>query len=152
MIQRRGVNVMPLNHPNVAFKYYVEITDRETETVGGRFADIAVFNRLLDDADAPVARATLALALHEGPGFPTGAQLKSLRLRADNAMTHLIEMDRIRAIGEGPRKGWVWSDRDINDEERLRRAKDPPEPPIAIVRMSAPEAFVVVIGPPKEDE
>lgn len=146
MIQRRGGTFTTLNHPTVAFKYYVEITGKETETVGGRFADIAVFSRLLDDADAPVARATLALALHDGPGFPSAAQLKSLRLRADNAMTHLIEMGRIRRVGDDPRTGWVWSDRNINDEEWLRRAKAPPEPPIAIVRITPPEAFVVVIG------
>lgn len=58
-------------------------------------------------------------------------------------------MDRIRVIGEGPSKGWVWNDREVSDEEWLRRAQDPPEPPIAIaiVRMTPPEAFVVVIGP-----
>src|SRR5690606_23935032 len=91
MIQRRGGTFTTLNHPIIAFKYNVEITQKETETVGGRFADIAAFSRLLDDADAPIARATLVLALHDGPAFPTAGQLKSLRLRADNSMTHLIE-------------------------------------------------------------
>lgn len=150
MIQRRGGTFATLNHPTVAFKYYVEITRKETETVGGRFADLAVFSRMLDDAEAPVARAALVLALHDWPGMPTSDQWKSLRLRADNAMTHFIEMGRIRRVGNDTRTGWVWTDRDVADEDWLRRAKDPPEPPFAIVRASPPEAFVVVIGPPEE--
>ena len=43
---------MSLGHPNVNFKYYVDITREESETAGGRFADAAVFSLLLDDADA----------------------------------------------------------------------------------------------------
>lgn len=152
MIQRRGGTFATLNHPTVVFKYYVEIADKETKTVGGRFADVAVFSQMLDDADAPVARAALVLALRDGPSLPTADQLKSLRLRADNAITHLIEAKRIRAIGEGPRKGWVWNDREISDEEWLRRAQNPPEPPLTFVRMAPPEAFVVVIGSPEEEE
>lgn len=95
-------------------------------------------------------RTSLALALQGAGSLPTSDQLISLRLRADNAITHFIEMGRIRRIGDDTRTGWVWSDREISDEEWLRRAGAPPEPPISIVRFSAPEACVVVIGPKKD--
>ena len=43
---------------------------------------------------------------------------------------------------------WVWDDPDISDEEwadRLRRKADYPKP-IAVLRITPPEAYVVVIG------
>ncbi|GEM_PF-4430034 len=41
-------------------------------------------------------------------------------------------------------KGWVWNDREVTDEEWIERGKQP----IGIIRIGAPEAFVVVVVPP----
>lgn len=147
MIQRRGSTLVSLDQPTVAFKYYFDITREESETVGGRFADVSVFSRLLDEADAPVTRAALIVALRPDGLDPTIADPQSLSLRADNAITALVRNSAIRCVGGGPRKGWVWNDREVTDEEWLRRAMLPaPPPPIGMFRLSAPEAFVVVIG------
>lgn len=150
MIQRRGSTLVSLNQSNVPFRYYVDITRKESETVGGVYADVAVFSRLLDDAEAPVARQEIVNALHGAGagGDPTADELAALRLRADNAVTHLVRAGLIRSLMVWfGYKGWVWNDRDITDEEWISRGKQPrSEPPIGILRVSAPEAFVVVIG------
>lgn len=150
MIQRRESTFATLDLPNVAFSYYVDIANKETETVGGTFADVAVFSRLLDDADAPVARQDIVDRLREAGRDPTDEELASLRRRADNAITYLVRAGLIRSLMVGfGCKGWVWNDRGITDEEWVIRGKQPrPDPPIGILRMSAPEGFVVVIGPP----
>lgn len=112
---------------------------------------MAVFSRLLDDADAPVARQDIVNALHTPDHNPTAEEIAVLRRRADNAIAHLVNADLIRSVMVWyGYKGWVWTDREVTDQEWIDRGKQPrPEPPIGIIPMKAPEAFVVVVGPPE---
>lgn len=150
MIQRRESTFTTLGLPNVPFSFYTDITREDADTVSGTYADVAVFSRMLDDADAPVARQEIVSALHADKGDPTADEIAVLRRRADNAITHLVNAGLIRSVMVWyGYKGWVWNDREVTDEEWIRRGKQPrSEPPIGIIRIGAPEAFVVVVGPP----
>ena len=151
MIQRRESTSATLGLPNVPFSFYADITKEDADTVGGVYADVAVFSRLLDDADAPVARQDIVNALHTPDHNPTAEEIAVLRRRADNAIAHLVNADLIRSVMVWyGYKGWVWTDREVTDQEWIDRGKQPrPEPPIGIIPMKAPEAFVVVVGPPE---
>ena len=149
MIQRRESSSATLGLPNVPFSFYADITKEDADTVSGVYADVAIFSQLLDDADAPVARQDVVNALHTLDHNPTAEEIAVLRRRADNAITHLVNVELIRSVMVSfGYKGWVWTHREVTDEEWIARSKQPrPEPPIGIIRISAPEAFVVVVGP-----
>jgi hypothetical protein len=74
------------------------------------------------------------------------------------ATRYLRRTGEVRAIQCGPiRSGFVWSHIDRSDDDWKARAMAEPVPamhlPLPVIRLSAPEAFVVVIGPgePRED-
>jgi hypothetical protein len=142
--QRRNGALTTLALPNVMFKYYVDIAWEDSKTLPGTMADVAVLSRLLDDADVPVRKGQLVNALVAKPR----SDGVSADFRARYAIWFLKKAGLIRAVMVGGQTaGWIWNDRDIEDEEWRRRAKLPTSPPpIGVTRTFAPDAFAVVIG------
>ena len=138
------------------FRYYVDYIPEDNRFDPQTYLDRALFARLLDDADAPVARKSLidALALADGcdPDWtPDYAPNAPLTLRAVNAIRILKAAGDIRAIRLDPaRSGFVWNHIQRSDDDWKTRALAAPAPqhhlPLPVIRLSAPEAFVVVIG------
>ena len=100
-----------------------------------------------------------ALAAADGrdPGCPPDYEPGSPHVaRALNATRYLAKAGDIRAVRFDPaRSGWVWNHIDRSDEAWIQRAMMAPVPamhlPIPVIRLSAPEAAVVTIGPRQSD-
>lgn len=150
VIQRRGSGSATLDLPTVTFRYYVDVTKKNSATVEGLYSDVAVFSRLLDDAYIPVGTSALMDALRDPGDDPSPAELHIIDLRARRAIAHLNNAGAIRSVRLADAAGWVWADLAISDEQLRERARQPRQPaaPIGIVRMGAPEAFVVVVSQP----
>lgn len=78
-----------------------------------------------------------------------------MTLRAINAIRIFKAAGDIRAIQCGPlASGFVWNHIDRADDDWKARAMAEPTPqhhlPLPVIRLSAPEAFVVVIGEREE--
>jgi len=147
-LQRRGTNVATLGLPIVVFSYYVDIS-RENPSLAGGVADVARLSQALDDAYAPVRQIEIIQALNGGLLPTTLEESHALEQRERRAVSYLKNAKLIRSVRLADGAGWVWEDCLLsNDEWRLRAAVPnmPPEP-IAVIRMSPPEAFVVTIGP-----
>ncbi|MGA0544388.1 recombinase family protein [Brevundimonas sp. VNH65] len=141
----------------LTFRYYVDYIPEDNRFDPQTYVDRAVFARLLDDCDAPVTRRSLidALTLADGcdPDWtPDYGPNAPLTLRAINVIRLLKADGDIRAIQLDPaRTGFVWNHIDRADDDWKVRAMAEPVPqhhlPLPIIRLGAPEAFVVVIGP-----
>jgi site-specific DNA recombinase len=117
-------------------------------------ADLPILARLLDEADVPVPMDRMARALGEA-GPTTGPDTdRSPDQRARNAVGYLQEQGLIRCINmRSPDTGYVWNDRGLSDDDWKARIAQPPMiQTIPVMRLSAPEAVVVVVGPPRTDE
>ncbi|WP_169802105.1 recombinase family protein [Brevundimonas vesicularis] len=131
--------------------YVLEWRDPRLATVR---ADLPILARLLDEADVPVPMDRMARALGEA-GPTTGPDTdRSPDQRARNAVGYLQEQGLIRCINmRSPDTGYVWNDRGLSDDDWKARIAQPPMiQTIPVMRLSAPEAVVVVVGPPRTDE
>lgn len=129
------------------FSYVLPWRDPRLATVYG---DLPVLSGLLDHADVPVTMEAFAKALdarivaEAGEGAQrTGAQ------RARNAVAYLQAKGFTRCVNlKNEHTGYVWSDERLTDKEWKARVATPPMakvlPPL---RVSPPEAVVVVVGP-----
>lgn len=105
------------------------------------------------DADIPATRRSLVDALaREEDVEPDYAPAGALALRDMNVIRYLSNAGDIRAIQCGPvHTGWAWNHISRSDEEWVKLALAEPAPrthvPIPVIRLSAPEAHGVVIGP-----
>lgn len=119
-----------------------------------------MFARLLDDADVPVTRRKIIHALVQADGYdpdwtPDYGPNSPFVLRALNVIRYLKKAGDVRAVALDPaRSGHVWNHIQRSDDDWKARAMAAPAPvpegahgDFPIVRISAPEAFVVVIGP-----
>lgn len=134
-----------------AFSYVLEWRDPRLATVRG---DLPVIARLLDEADVPISMDKMAKALGDA-GPPTGPDAdRSPDQRARNAVAHLQSQGFTRCVNlRGPATGYVWNDRGFSDTEWKARIADPPmTQTIPVMRISPPEAVVVVVGPPRHDD
>ena len=133
--------------------YYVDVSWEDSKTLSGTMADVALVSRLFDDADAPVPKAEMVDAVTARPRSDS----VSADFRARYAIDFLRKSGLIRAVMDGDASlGWVWNDRDIDNDEWRRRAQMPPVPhlfggvrasgPIGVIRISPPQAYVVTIG------
>lgn len=133
------------------FSYVLAWRDPRLATVR---ADLPIISRLLDEADVPVSMVAMAKALgHAGPTTgPDGDRTREQRAR--NAVSYLQEWGFTRCINmRSPATGYVWNDRGISDAEWKARVAEPPTTQtIPAMRISPPEAVVVVVGPPRADE
>lgn len=144
----------------LTFRYYVDFIPEDNRLEPQTYADRTVFAQLLDDADVPVTRRNLIDALAEADGCapdwqPDYAANAPLTLRAIYAIRCLKAAGDIRAIDLRPtRTGFVWNHIDRSDDDWKARAlakpTSPPRLPPRVIRLSAPEAFVVVLGPKEE--
>lgn len=133
------------------FSYVLEWRDPRLATVR---ADLPIIARLLDEADVPVSMDRMAQAIGEA-GPTTGPDIdRSPDQRARNAVAYLQEQGFTRCINmRSLDTGYVWNDRGLSDAEwKARIAQPPMARTIPVIRLSAPGAVVVVVGPPRTDE
>src|SRR5690606_38269755 len=75
---------------------------------------------------------------------------KSRDWRARRLLDYFVAQSLVGCVhwseGVGRTAGWVWSGRLSTSDLWRERAKDPPPPPVAIVRVGAPEAFGTVVS------
>ena len=129
------------------FSYVLPWRDPRLTTVYG---DLPVLTGLLDRADVPVTMEAFATALDAA--VPVGAEEGAARSgaqRARNAVTYLQAKGFTRCVNlKTEHTGYVWNDESLTDEEWKARVAAPPMtkvlPPL---RVSPPEAVVVVVGP-----
>ena len=135
--------------PTLGFLYYVDLDRRLSLTQEGVYADQAVLARRLEETEVPLRRQDLLAALHDDPGSETTPdETALLERRLDFALRALRRAEWVRCLGMGPGATWVWNGRDLSDEDWLDRLRRPDAfpPPLRAVRVSPPQAHVVVIG------
>lgn len=145
----------------LTFRYYVDYIPEDKRLDEQTYVDLATIARLLDDSDIPVTRRMIvdALAAADGrdpdcpPDYEPGSPYVA---RALNATRYLARAGDTRAVRLDPaRSGWVWNHIERSDEAWIQRAMMTPVPamhlPIPVIRLSAPEAAVVTIGPRRSD-
>lgn len=134
------------------FSYVLEWRDPRLATVR---ADLPIISRLLDEADLPVSMAVMAKALgNAGPAAGPDAD-RSPDQRARNAVSYLQTGGFTRCINmRSPDTGYVWNDRGLSDDEWKARIAEPPMTrTVPALRVSLPEAVVVILGKaPRPDE
>ncbi len=133
------------------FSYVLEWRDPRLATVR---ADLPIIGRLLDEADVPVSMVAMAKALGDA-GTTTGPDAdRTPEQRARNAVAYLQTQGFTRCVNmRGSDTGYVWNDRGISDAQWKARIAEPPmAQTIPAMRISPPEAVVVVVGPPRADD
>lgn len=133
------------------FSYVLAWRDPRLATVR---ADLPIIARLLDEADVPVSMERMAKALGDaGPTSGPDAD-RSPDQRARNAVSYLQTQGFTRCINmRSPDTGYVWNDRGLSDAQWKARIAEPPlTQTIPVMRISPPEAVVVVVGAPVADE
>ena len=147
VIHRRGSTSATVDHPNVGFTLYLSWAPRRQDSFE---ADIAIWNQMLDDADVPLTMAVLTEALEPLPENAGPALLNARDLRARRLLKYFQDSDLVGVVhwssGIGRNAGWVWSTRAIDAATWRRRALDQPQPPLAIIGLGCPEAFVTTVG------
>ncbi len=128
------------------FSYVLEWRDPRLATVR---ADLPTLARLLDEADVPVSMAKMAEALAQAGPTEGPDKDRTAEQRARNAVAYLQTEGFTRCVNmRGPATGYVWNDRGISDADWKARIAEPPmTQTIPVMRLSAPEAVAVVVGP-----
>ena len=139
------------NPPTLGFRYYVDLDRRLSLAQEGVYADQAVLARRLEETEVPLRRQDLLAALYDDPGRDPGRDSDDTALlerRLDFALRALRRSQWVRSVGQGTEASWVWNGRDLSDEDWLDRFRRPAAfpPPLRAVRVSPPQAHVVVIG------
>ena len=136
--------------PVATFRMYVDLDRTLSPEQEGLWADAAVVGRMLDDADWPVTFEEMIATFNDRGREPTALEREFDETRARVALAQFRRDDWVRSVRLGQTlRGWVWDDRDVSDAEWVERyeRRDELKTPVAVVRVSAPEASVVVIGP-----
>ena len=148
-----------LDLATVSFRYYIDYIPQDDRLDAQTYDDLFLVARLLDDTDIPLTRRAIVDAIAMADGYdpdwtPDYGPAGPLMLRALNATRYLRKTGDIRAIRLDPaRTGFVWNHISRTDEDWTARAMAAPAPipdgahgGFPIIRISGPEAFVVVIG------
>ncbi len=146
-ILRRESALMALDLSTISFCYYIDLENRDPTTLSTTFSDAVLFGHMLSDADVPVRKRELVEALKLND---SGEETKpSPDFRARYVIDRLSKAGLIRSVRvSSGYSGWVRNDRDLDDTEWKRRGMAPPPgAPSTVTRVSAPEPFVVVVGP-----
>lgn len=144
--------------PIATFRFVVILDRSLSIEQEGLWQDVACIGRLLDDADRPVFYQEMIQAMNDRGRPVDAAEAEVDETRARIALAQLRRDKWARAIRLGGTHGWVWSDRSISDaewRERYEKSLIAPEPidgvsasgSIGVIRISEPEAGVVLIGP-----
>ncbi len=145
--------------PIATFRFWVELDRTLSPEQEGLWRDASAIGRLLDDADWPVTQKEMIEVLNDRDREPTKLEQEIDETRVRIALAQFRRDDWVRAVRlDGTKQGWVWDDRDITDSQwrarydaRLQMAQVSADcgqagGPIGIVRLSGPEAGVVIIG------
>lgn len=139
------------SHSSLVFRFYVDLDRRLSPEQEGVFADQAAVARLLEDAEAPLHYRQLVQTLADPDCELTAEAVSLLERRVDFAMRYLKRNELVRSVGKGAEATWVWNGAGLSDEEWLRHLRTRFVPSFPRVRVTPPEAYVVVIEPPKPD-
>lgn len=146
VIHRHGTNPLSVDDPTVEYTIYLGWSPKRSAELE---ADVALWTAMLSAADVPLTIQTMTDALEYLPPEADEEALKARDRRARRALSFLKQTEAIGCVhyseGVGRTAGWVWSDRLDSADLWRERAKNLPDPPIAVVRLSAPEAFVTHI-------
>lgn len=153
IIQRRGTNPATVDDAIVRYTMY---TGWAPSRCSGFEADVALWSGMLDDADVPLTLAALTDALEHLAHDADEEARKSRDRRARRLLDYFQAQSLVGCVhwseGVGRTAGWVWSDRLSTPDLWRERAKNPPPPPEAIVRVGAPEAFGTVVSKNSDGE
>jgi DNA invertase Pin-like site-specific DNA recombinase len=147
IMHRRGASLMH-GLPVASFRFYVDLDRNMSADQEGLWRDAAVISRMLDDADWPIPFQEMVEAINDR-GRPTDRQEAEVdERRAKVALAQFRRREWVRAVRLGSSHGWVWMERHLSDDQWRARyeARDLFDPPIAIIRLSAPEADMVELG------
>lgn len=146
--------------PIATFRFWVELDRALSPEQEGLWRDAAVVGDLLDDADRPITFKDMIAALNDRDRRTTRLEDEIDETRARIALAQFRRDGWVRSVRlDGTDRGWVWDDRDITDDQwRARydhRSNVEPTAPgkgqgsgsIGVIRLSGPEAGVLVIGP-----
>jgi DNA invertase Pin-like site-specific DNA recombinase len=147
------------------FKFYVDLDRSLSPEQEGLWRDAAIIARMLDDADWPIQFQEMVEAMNDRGRETTTLERETDETRARIALAQFRREDWVRSIHIGGQtRGWIWSERNLSDDEwreRFRRHTEEPAPPeegvrasgqIGVIRMSGPEAHVVVVGERRKKE
>jgi len=147
VIQRRGTKPATVDDAIIRYTMY---TGWAPSRCSDFEADIALWSGMLDDADVPLTLAALTDALEHLAQDADEEARKSRDRRARRLLDYFVAQSLVGCVhwseGVGRTAGWVWSGRLSTSDLWRERAKDPPPPPVAIVRVGAPEAFGTVVS------
>jgi hypothetical protein len=159
IMHRRGASDVH-DLPVAMFSFYVDLDRTQSPEQEGVWRDAAIVGRLLDDADWPVRFSEMIEAFNDRGREPTALEREADETRARIALAQFRRDDWVRSIWLGQHdRGWVWDERDISDDQwRARhehRNRGTPHlgegvhisAAIGILRLSAPDAHVITIGP-----
>lgn len=148
--------------PIATFRFWVELDRTLSPEQEGLWRDAAVLGRMLDDADWPVTPSEMVEALNDRGRQPTALELEIDETRARIALAQFRRNDWVRSVRlGGADRGWVWNDRAITDNQwrvryynglKIAKAAADSEHAsgsLGVIRLGAPDADVVVIGPRK---
>lgn len=132
------------------FSYVLRWRDTRLDTV---FADLPILSRMLDEADAPVPMWKMIGTLSWYDSLSGKPPARTPEQRARNAVAYLQAHGFTRSVNmRSADSGYVWNIRGLSDEEWKDRIANPPMTrTIPMIRIGAPEATVVVVGPKAGD-
>src|SRR6185437_2688560 len=136
----------------LTFRFWVDLKGLDSRLVGEGYADIATISRLLDPGDVPVTKQRMLAALAGGDVPEDPDQRARLELRWRSTVDYLRHHKLAHGIMMGPEKsGYVWSHYPFTDAQWKARANmiaHHGQYPLPIIRLSAPQAQVVIITGP----
>lgn len=134
--------------PIATFRFYVDLDPPQSVDQQGVWRDATIIARMLDDADCPVLFQDMVDAFNDRGRGASATERDVDESRARIALAQFRRGRWARSVRLGKTHGWVWNVRDISDDEWWARyeARGKTKPPVGVVRLEPPQAYVVVIG------
>lgn len=146
--------------PIATFCFWVELDRTLSPEQEGLWRDAAIVGRMLDDADWPTTFQEMIAALNDRGRETNKLENDIDETRARIALAQFKRDGWVRSVRlDGAKRGWVWDDRDVTDNQwRVRYYQRPKVLPTArdggqasgptgVIRLSGPEPDVMIIGP-----
>lgn len=134
--------------PIASFRFYVDLDRTHSPEQEGLWSDAALISRMLDDAEWPILFQEMVAAMNDRGRPPTSLEVEIDETRARIALAQFKRARWARAVRLGGTHGWVWNDRGLSDDDWRDRydVRTEFEPPIGIIRFSAPDAAMMEFG------
>lgn len=134
--------------PIASFRFYVDLDRSLSVEQEGLWRDVALISRMLDDAEWPVLFQEMVAAMNDRGRDADREEVEIDETRARIALAQFRRSKWARAVRLGGTHGWVWSERPLSDDQWRARyqVRDEFRAPMAVIRLSAPEASVMELG------